>query len=149
MGSKNIRVLFVCTGNTCRSPMAEYYFNNIADGMTAESCGLYAESGCSMSANARKVLENHNIVKDVCEISHKSREIDENIIKNADFIYGITEHHEARLKEDFPYFADKIFCMPENIGDPYGGNLEIYENCFENIKKSVDIIIKNLTERGS
>ena len=98
-----------------------------------------------MSANAQKVLSANNIIDDIGDIPHKSRQIDEDIIKEADVIYGITVHHEARLKEEFPESADRILCMPESIGDPYGGSLEVYEKCFENIKKSVDIIIESLT----
>ena len=99
-----------------------------------------------MSGNAKKVLMSNNIIENIENIQHTPRQIDEQIVKEADFIYGITVHHEARLKEDFPEYKDKILSMPENIGDPYGGSLEVYERCFENIKKSVDIIIKSLIE---
>ena len=143
-------ILFVCTGNTCRSPMAEYYFNNemkkFGVKFTAKSCGLHAESGCQMSANAKKVLVSQNIVENIEDITHKSKQIDEDIVKKAELIYGITVHHQDRLIEEFPQFKEKILCMPEDIGDPYGGSLEVYDKCFENIKKSVGIIIKSLIE---
>jgi len=97
-----------------------------------------------MAANARKTLLSNNIINNTDDIAHRSRQVSENIIKEAEIIYGLTVHHEARLKEEFPKYSDKIYSMPEDIGDPYGGNLEIYEKCFENIKKSADMIIKLL-----
>jgi len=146
------KILFVCTGNTCRSPMAEYYFNSEMkkrgkeSEITAYSRGLYAERGSYMSGNAKKVLVSNNIAENMDDIQHQSGQVDDEAVKEAELIYGITANHELRLKEEFPKFKDKILCMPEDINDPYGGSLEIYEQCFKYIKNSVDIIIKSLTE---
>jgi protein-tyrosine phosphatase len=111
-----------------------------AESAAAESRGLCAEGGGQMSANAVKVLKMQGIC--VNPENHTAKQIDEEAVKSADFIYGITVYHEARLKEQFPEFADKIKSLPEDIGDPYGGSLEIYEKCFDDIKKSVDMIIE-------
>jgi protein-tyrosine-phosphatase len=149
-----VSVLFVCTGNTCRSPMAEYYFNYKAReaglDYQAVSRGLYAESGSQITANAKKVLLNNNIISNIGEILHESAQIDEKIISEADYIYGITENHAVILQQDYPDYAGKIFAMPEYIGDPYGRSLEVYEECFEKIKRCVDIILKELqNEKGN
>lgn len=125
--------------------MAEYYFNSEfknPESIKAESCGLCADGGRPMAKNAQTVLEMKGIY---AKTEHISRQIDEEMVRNADFIYGITVYHEASLKERFPKFADKIKSLPEDIGDPYGGSLEIYEKCFDGIKRSVDMIIETLT----
>ena len=128
--------------------MAEYYFNfkikESGRDFTAVSRELYAETHNPMSANSQKVLFNNNIISNIGDILHKSTQIDEKIICEACFIYGITENHANILRLDYAGYAEKIFAMPENIGDPYGGILEVYEKCFEKIKRAVDTIIDNL-----
>jgi len=155
MSKKDVLVCFVCTGNTCRSPMAEYYFNNINNinsdkpdnsGVSAVSRGLSVGYSAPMALNAKKTLVSNNIIRNIDEILHESKQIDEKIIEEADYIYGITEAHSNILKENFPQFAAKIFAMPEDVGDPYGGSIEIYEKCFEKIRKAVDMITEELKD---
>ena len=104
-------IIFVCTGNTCRSPMAEGLFRahngEEKTGLTAASAGLYTENGLPASANGS---------------------------------------HYDRLCELFPDCADKIFTLlPEDISDPFGGDLATYRRSAAEIDKGVQAVIKNLS----
>lgn len=130
-----MNVLFVCTGNTCRSPMAEGFFNSIY-GSGAKSAGIYTEDGAAPSENAVKAMKKYGI--DISE--HKAKQISPEDIINADKIYAMTTRHAAILKEIFPEKADNIFILGNGIPDPFGGDEELYLKCAEEIKKFVSEI---------
>jgi protein-tyrosine phosphatase len=133
------KVCFVCTGNTCRSPMAEAVYNHFAkkSGVKsyAVSAGLDPREHDSINARAAAALESRGIeVPD-----HFAVEISDDIMRGCDKIIGITEGHMMRLILLFPYAAMKISAFPENVSDPWGGDLSVYEEC-------LDTIIKNIKE---
>lgn len=131
-------VCFVCTGNTCRSPMAEALFNHIAkkEGLCvhAVSAGLAADGRSPMSPNARAVLEGAGVEFDG---NFTSTPIDAKIAAKCDKIVGITSSHAMSLMMRYPQFAGKIFAMPTDIPDPYGGDISVYTDCFEAISACV------------
>lgn len=139
------RILFVCTGNTCRSPMAMAVFNNAAtvDGIDyiADSCGLYAESS-PVSQEAKNALSDIGITLD-----YTSKQINEDLVKSADYIFGITRNHARSIIAMYPQYADKVYMFPEDISDPFGGNIDVYKTCLNEISDGVNEIIKKLTEK--
>jgi len=135
-----MKVCFVCTGNTCRSPMAAAVLNKLGKryGITAVSAGLFAEDGSYISGKAAKALEKYGF--DVPD--HYSRTINNHIVTECDRIIGITKNHEFLLSQMFPFVAEQISSMPEDINDPWGGSLESYETCLLQIIKGVKELFK-------
>ena len=152
-------ICFVCTGNTCRSPMAEAVFNHLAGSsgvggferlvsaecLRATSAGLCAH-GEPISKNASLALEEAGIPsrEDNDYKSHVSRPIDQEIMKNAELVVGISSAHAIGLVMKYPQYASKITCMPSDIPDPYGGSVEVYRECLDKIRQGVEEIYKNL-----
>ena len=155
-------VCFVCTGNTCRSPMAEAIFNHIArvpeictacdvekllnaKRVRAVSAGL-AAFGEPISKHACEALEEAGIpsLPDNDYKAHVAREIDIETMRSAELVVGISSSHAMRLMAEYPQFASKITCMPEDISDPYGGSLEVYRECLKQIREGVEKIYEKL-----
>lgn len=149
------RVCFVCTGNTCRSPMAEAVLNHLfrippvcsacdmekllfAKEIRATSAGLYA-SGDPISPLAVQALAAANIpaTSDNDYTRHVSRPVNPEIMENADLVVGMTPSHAMQLTVWFPEHASKITSMPHPIPDPFGGDLEDYRACLAAIIEGI------------
>lgn len=142
------KILFVCTGNTCRSPMAMALFNDKAKKLglcaTAFSRGLYAD-GSEISKNACEALRNVGIA----DCDHISRTVSREDISEADTVFGISRRHAENLRALFPEFGNKIFAFPFDISDPFGGDLDIYKASLAEISKGIDAIIEMLFHKES
>jgi protein-tyrosine-phosphatase len=107
-----MRILFVCTGNTCRSPMAEKLFKKIAaeKGMKVEakSAGLFASVGSSASKHAAHILKQKGITEE-----HVSQMVTEDLLTWADLVVTMTESHKHTLIQQFPEFQEKVYTLKE------------------------------------
>lgn len=125
-----MNILFVCTGNTCRSAMAAAIMDKIASEndlpLRIESAGLLAEDGAPASENAVKVLAQNGI--DLSE--HRAKQVTEEMLCESDIVIAMTEAHKQILASAA---GDKVFTLSEfagsygDIKDPFGGDLEEYE----------------------
>lgn len=140
------KVLFVCTGNTCRSPMAQMLLGDrlerekISDRITAMSAGMHAFPGGQMSLNAQKALLKHHIRFE----GFASTQIDGVLVEEADIILAMGRGHLHEIKKLFPKAGGKVFVLGEFAGkdqdvcDPFCGDESVYEECFKQIAIFVD-----------
>lgn len=138
-------ILFVCTGNTCRSPMAEALFRSIleAEGYDNEyecsSAGVYAFEGDSSTVEAIETMKKYGL--DISK--HYARILDYEMIQNAYIILTMTKDHKRMILDVYPEAADKVFTLKEfagyteddwDISDPFGFDVDVYEACAEEIE---------------
>jgi len=146
-----VNVLFVCTGNICRSPMAEYLLlSRIGPGSSwaVGSAGLSAVDGLAASRTAIEVMDEIGI--DIRK--HFSRELTGEIVDEATIILVMTSAHAAELKQRFPKARDRLYLLgsfnkhagEKEIPDPVGSNIEIYRRTLKEIAACLDGLISYL-----
>ncbi len=146
-----MNILFVCTGNTCRSCMAEAIFNKLCDvkDIKASSAGVSAQKNAITSEYSATIIMG-NLGIDIS--NRKAEQITEIMIREADLILTMTEHMSFIIKNQFVSIKDKIFPLNVyvdrngDISDPYGGSLDIYKNTYRDLELSIKLLIKRLKE---
>lgn len=147
-GEEPFRVLFVCTGNTCRSPMAAAVANARAAceaerELRADSAGLFANEGEPISPLAVDALEQMEIlpVKGRDYRTHRAHTLSASEVGAYDLIVGMTDSHVMQLLMCFPDAAERIVRMPISVSDPYGGDGSVYGQCLLEIVRGVDALL--------
>jgi len=154
------KVLFVCTGNVCRSPMAEAMFRELTkdlEDMQVHSAGISAPAGESPSPHAIKVLRKRGL--DISTL--RSKQLTPRLVEEATHIFSMTLGHKTTIEKRYPKATEKSFLLREfesgtplqsmeegllDIPDPIGMNLAAYETTFELIEDALPSVLKFVQE---
>ncbi len=147
-------IVFVCTGNMCRSPLAEGILRkkiseecspNLRDKIWVQSCGIYAYDGNRPSESAVRIAANNQV--DISNI--RSKPINRVLVEQSDLIFALSIDHLNFIQENFPSARHKSYLMktfgkdrPTTIGDsipdPMGFPFDFYSKTFSEIQNTID-----------
>lgn len=144
-----MKILFVCTGNTCRSPIAQGLAKQIfPDSYEILSSGINACDGDAANEKAIQVLKDKGI--DIS--SNKALKLHEGLLRDADYVFTMTKSHELYLHNYYPQYKNKIKRLGDytgqarDISDPWGGSLEDYRSCSNELEELIGILADKLGE---
>lgn len=139
-------IMFVCTGNLCRSPMAAGLLRQrlAKEGLTERvevtSSGIWAVDDHPASANAIAVMADWGV--DITD--HIARTIRATDVAEADLILVMSQEHEQMIRNTWPQYSWKVHRLSEMIGkrknvrDPYGGSVEEYRTCADTLAEYIE-----------
>lgn len=148
-----MKIMVMCTGNICRSAMADAFLKNKTKGTDIEiySCGIYAENGATVPFYTIESMKEYDIDMSV----HRATNIRNSNIREMDIILCATIEHKNETIYMYPELKNKVYTMKEYVGldengnnpdvkDPWGYDLFIYRKCATEINEITDRIVEKI-----
>ena len=144
-----MNIYIICTGNTCRSPMAEAILRSKKiDDVTVRSAGISTIDGIPIAENAKTLIEHADM-----PYTATSKVVTAENIEWADYIITMTVAHKHALLRLCPDVHDKVYTLKgfknpqldSDVQDPYGGDLAVYEQTFKELSTLFDGFERKLT----
>ena len=140
-------ILVVCTGNICRSPMAEAVLKDRlgSSRKRVESAGTAALVGYPADPLAQAVMQDHG--QDIAE--HRGRQVNALLLSAADLVFALDESHRRWMVEQFPQFRGRVFKLGKwrgdrDVADPYRLPREAFDRAYLDIVECVDDWVPHL-----
>ncbi len=146
-----MKILFICTGNICRSPLAEGYLRYLAEkdpalaGLEIDSAGTLALTASTPSYESIMVADENGFSID----EQVSQQLNEHLLSSSDYVLVMCENHKKWIKTHFPAYSDKVYLLrtfngdsEKEIPDPMGMDIDVYRKIFSLIKPSVDNFVR-------
>ena len=156
---RKMKIMFICTGNICRSAMAQWLLKQKLDdkeikNVEVYSCGVYAQDGDIPTWEAKRVMMYEYSID---MNKHRATNIVNSNIKEMDLILCATSRHKRDVLRIYPELEGKVFTMKEYVGydreyhdkidikDPWGYDIETYRSCIAEIDECLELLIKKIS----